>query len=235
LIVLALDALDQNLVKAFNCKNLMQEEYGQTDISEFDQPRTIVLWASFLTGRKMETKIPIKGQWEFQLKREETFIQFFNTPKVIDIPAFSYKQENHKEERRLLKAYFKENATINEYDKLIWRNHEENKKEFLNSLEHHDLLIGYFNLADAIGHLSFGVLTKMKEVYEELENLAEEVEDADDSILIISDHGMKAIGRYGDHTKKGYYSANTKLNLNLPKITDFHKIIKRARNESSKS
>lgn len=234
MIILALDALDQNLVKAFNCKNLMQKEHGQTDISEFSEARTIVLWASFLTGKNMETKIPVKGQWEFQLKREETFLHSFNSPKVIDVPAFSYKQENHKEERRLLKAYFNENATVEEYDKLIWKNHEENKKEFLSSLGKYDLLIGYFNLADAIGHLSFGVLTKMKKVYEELENLAEKVKNSDDFTLIISDHGMKAIGRYGDHTKKGYYSANTRLNLNLPKITDFYKIIERARNESSK-
>ncbi len=235
MIILALDALDQNLVKTFNCKNLMQKEHGETDISEFDQPRTVVLWASFLTGKNMETKIPIKGQWEFQLKREETFLRFFDSPETIDVPALSYKQENHRKERRLMKAYFNENATVEEYDRLIWKNHEENKKEFLNSLGKYDLLMGYFNLADAIGHLSFGIFTKMKKVYEELENLAGELRNSDDFVLIISDHGMKGIGRYGDHTKKGYYSTNTELNLKLPKITDFYKIIKRAGNESSKS
>ena len=31
MIILALDALDLNLVKKFNCRNLMQKEYGQTD------------------------------------------------------------------------------------------------------------------------------------------------------------------------------------------------------------
>ncbi|MDH5690005.1 MAG: hypothetical protein OEY81_01070, partial [Candidatus Bathyarchaeota archaeon] len=132
MLILALDALDQNLVKTFNCNNLMQKEYGQTDITNFKEPRTIVLWASFLTGKNMEAKIPIKGQWEFQLKREETFLRFFRNPKAIDVPAYSYEQENHKKERRLLKAYFNENATIQEYDKLIWKNHQENKTEFLN-------------------------------------------------------------------------------------------------------
>lgn len=229
MLILALDALDQNLVKTFNCSNLMQKEYGQTDITDFKEPRTIVLWASFLTGKNMEAKIPIKGQWEFQLKREETFLRLFRNPKTIDIPAYSYKQENHKEERQLLKAYFNENATIEEYDQLIWKNHEKNKKEFLNSLERHDLLMVYFNLADAIGHLSFGVYTKMKRVYDELENLAGELKNADKFTLIISDHGMKAIGRYGDHTMNGYYSTNRKLNLHLPKITDFHKTIKSAK------
>ena len=229
MIILALDALDQNLVKTFNCKNLMQKEHGQTDITNFKEPRTIVLWASFLTGKNMETKIPIEGQWEFQLKREETFLRFFKNPKTIDVPAYSYKQENHKEERQLLKAYFNENATIEEYDKRIWKNHQENKKEFLNTLGKHDLLMAYFNLADAIGHLSFGVPTKMKKVYEELENLAAKIKNTDGFTLIISDHGMKAIGRYGDHTMNGYYSTNRKLNLHLPKITDFHKTIKSAK------
>jgi len=207
----------------------MQKEHGQTDITNFTEPRTIVLWASFLTGKNMETKIPIKGQWQFQLKTEEPFLCFFKNPKTIDVPAYSYKQENHKQERKLLKAHFNENATIQEYDKLIWKNHQENKTEFLNSLGKHDLLMAYFNLADAIGHLSFGIHTKMKEVYTELENLAAKIENTDDFTLIISDHGMKAIGRYGDHTMNGYYSTNKTLNLELPKITDFHKIIKSAK------
>jgi len=226
LIILALDALDQNLVKTFNCRNLMQKEFGQTDITNFQEPRTIVLWASFLTGKNMELRIPIKGQWEFQLNKEETFLRFFENPETIDVPAYSYKQENHKKERQLLKAHFNENATIQEYDKLIWKNHETNKKQFLNSLGKHDLLMAYFNLADAIGHLSFGIYTKMKKVYTELENLAAKIKNTDDFTLIISDHGMKAIGRYGDHTMNGYYSTNRKLNLKLPKITDFHKLIK---------
>jgi hypothetical protein len=229
MIILALDALDQNLVKTFNCSNLMQKEYGQTDITNFKEPRTIVLWASFMTGKNMEARIPIEGQWKFQVNKEETFLRFFKNPKTIDVPAYSYKQEHHKKERQLLKAYFNENATIEEYDKLIWKNHQENKKEFLNTLGKHGLLMAYFNLADAIGHLSFGIYTKMKKVYTELEDLAGELKNSEHLTLIISDHGMKAIGRYGDHTMNGYYSTNKTLNLHLPKITDFHKTMKSAK------
>lgn len=232
MIILALDALDQNLVETFHCKHLMQKEYGQTDITNFDQPRTIVLWASFLTGKNMETKIPVEGQWKFQLKEPQTFLRFFDSHKTIDLPALSYKQQNHQEERKLLKAYFNDQATVQEYDKLVWKNHRENKEEFLDHLQKHQLLIGYFDLADAIGHLSFGVYTKMREVYTELGNLAQKLDPLDEFTLVISDHGMKAIGRYGDHTKKGYYSSNTTLNLNQPRITDFHKIIENAQNES---
>ncbi len=82
--------------------------------------------------------------------------------------------------------------------------------------------MGYFNLADSIGHLSFGVSEKMRDIYYDLEKLAKEVKGSDDFILVISDHGMKAVGRYGDHTKNGFYSVNRKLGLSLPKITDFY-------------
>ncbi len=232
MIILALDALDLNLVQKFECKNLMQMECGQTDISDFNLARTVVLWASFLTGKDMEARIPIKTQWEFKLDPKETFLKFFNLYKAIDVPAFSFKQ-SHAEERKFLKKYFDDKGAIEEYDAVVWKNHEENKKEFFGSLGKFDLVMGYFNLADAIGHLSFGVPQKMRAVYYELEKLAKDVRDVEDFILVISDHGMKAVGRYGDHTKNGFYSFNRKLTLNLPKITDFYNIMRKAKNESS--
>jgi len=226
MIILALDALDLHLVKKFNCKSLMQKECGQTDISEFKLERTVVLWASFLTGKNMEAEIPVKGQWEFKLKKEETFLKFFNSPKAIDVPAYSLREKNHVEERRLLKAYFDDKASVEEHDRVVWKNHEENKKLLFQSLGKFDLVLSYFDLADAVGHLSFGILSKMKEVYEELENLAKRVKDEDDFTLIISDHGMKAVGRYGDHTRNGFYSLNKTMGLNVPKITDFYQVIR---------
>ena len=236
MIILALDALDLGMVNRFNCRNLMQLEYGQTDISEFELARTVVLWASFLSGKNMEARIPVKTQWEFRLSLEETFFRFFESYIALDVPAFSLKGENHAEERRLLKAYFDDEATVEEYDAVVWRNHEENKKDFFDALGRFDLVMGYFDLADAIGHLSFGIPEKMETVYQELERLAGEVKSStDDFVLVISDHGMKAVGRYGDHSKNGFYSANKRLGLNLPRITDFYNLIRRmaVRDESS--
>ena len=213
----------------------MQLECGQTDISEFELARTVVLWASFLSGRNMEARIPVKTQWEFKLSVKETFFQFFENYVAVDVPAFSLKDKNHAEERRLLKAYFDDEATVEEYDAVVWRNHEENKKDFFKALGKSDLIMGYFDLADAIGHLSFGITEKMETVYEELDKLAGEVKSStDDFLLVVSDHGMKAVGRYGDHTKNGFYSANRRLGLSLPKITDFYDLIKgMAKDESS--
>ncbi len=226
MIILALDALDCQMVEKYNCKNLMQLEYGQTDISEFQLARTVVLWASFLTGKNMEQKIPVKTQWEFRLKPDETFFHFFDTYKAIDVPAFSLKDKNHAEERRLLKAYFDEESTVEDYDIVVWQNHDENRKDLFDSLSRFDLVTGYFDLADAVGHLSFGIPEKMEKAYRELETLAQEaISSSDELVLVVSDHGMKAVGRYGDHTRKGFYSVNRRLGLDVPRITDFHDII----------
>jgi len=207
----------------------MQNEHGQTDISDFNLERTVVLWASFLTGRNMETDIPTKTQWEFKLPTQETFLPFFKTFTSIDVPAYSHKKI-HEEERRLLKAYFNDQATVQEFDAIVWKIHEESKKEFFDSLGKFDLIMGYFNLADSIGHLSFGIQEKMKLIYQELDRMTEEAKSSEDFILVISDHGMKPLGRYGDHTKNGFYSANKKLSLTLPKITDFYNLMRSLRN-----
>lgn len=205
----------------------MQKEHGQTDLSDFNQERTIVLWASFMTGKNMEKQIPLETQWQFKLSPEQTFLRFFKTYKTIDVPAFSYKQQNHAEERRLLKGYFEDETSVEEYDALIWENHEENKKDFFEAVGKFDLVLGYFDLADAIGHLSFGITEKMEKIYRELDTAAEEITHLDDLILTISDHGMKSVGRYGDHSRNGFYSISQELGLDLPKITSFHNLIRR--------
>ena len=226
MIILGLDALDLEQVKKYNCKHLLQKEYGKTDLTEFTQARTVVLWSSFLTGKNMEPQIPLKTQWEFKLKPEQTFLTFFEKYKTIDVPAFSHKP-NHIEERKLLKGYFEDNSTITEYDTLVWKIHKENKKEFFDSLGKFDLVFGYFNLADSIGHLSFGIEEKMSKVYQELDDLAKKVATSNELTLIISDHGMKAVGRYGDHNKNGFYSFNKENELKMPKITKFYDLIRR--------
>jgi len=226
MIILGLDALDFSMIERCRCRNLMQTECGQTSLSGFQLERTVVLWASFLTGKNMESAIPVKTQWEFKLKPEETFFPVFKTYEAIDVPAFSLKEKQHAEERRLLKAYFDGEGTVEEYDAVVWKNHEENKKVFLDALGRFDMVMAYFDLADAIGHLSFGIPEKMDKVYKELEETAQEVKSSSNElVLVISDHGMKPVGRYGDHSRNGFYSANRKLGLNLPRITDFRQII----------
>ena len=48
--ILGLDGLEYELVEKFDMKNLMQEEYGKTDLGDFVKIITPPIWASFLTG-----------------------------------------------------------------------------------------------------------------------------------------------------------------------------------------
>lgn len=223
-IILGFDALDCKCVEKFNCRNLMQKEYGETNISDFEMEKTVVLWASFLTGKNMENVIK-DDLWGFTLKPEETFFKGFESFAALDVPAFTLKQDNHKMERKFLAGFFKGKNSVDDYDEIVWKNHEENKAEFLRLLNEgkKEILMGYFDLADAIGHLSFGDDKKMKRVYKELDELAMLVAKRckGAAILIVSDHGMKAIGAFGDHRKGGFYSLSEKAGLKSPKLTSF--------------
>lgn len=228
IVILGLDGLEYEYVKDFNCKNLMQVSFGKTDISEFSEPKTIVLWSSFLSGKNLEKRVLALGKkfWKFKLKVGETFFKKFEKWKAIDVPGLSYKYKKHQSERKLLKDFFDGRVKIEEYDKLAFKNYRENKKELFEELgKEHEILMCYFALADTIGHLSFGLKTKMKIIYKELDKTAKKVKNECEKLLIISDHGMKAIGRFGDHTKEGFWSFSEKINLNKPKITEFYNLI----------
>lgn len=109
IVIVAIDALELDLVERFACENLMQESHGKTDISEFSQPRTIVLWSSFLTGKNKEKEVLALGNkemWNVKWDREETFLRFFKKPRAIDLPSFSYDLEMHENEREMLKEFF---------------------------------------------------------------------------------------------------------------------------------
>ena len=102
-----------------------------------------------------------------------------------------------------------------------------NKNEFLKSLKkRYEIIMGYFSLVDTIGHLSFGIKPKMKIIYEELDNLVKLTKGRiKGKIIILSDHGMKAVGRFGDHANYGYWSCNLKCKVKKPKLTRLFDIL----------
>jgi len=231
IVILGLDGLEYDYVVEFNCKNLMQESFGKTDISEFSEPRTVVIWSSFLAGKNLEERILKMGKnfWKFQLDPSETFFSKFKKWKAIDVPGFTYKYENHKREREALKAYFEDKISVEEHDAIAFENHRENKEELFEALKKdYEIVMGYFALADTIGHLSFGVKPKMKLIYKELDDIAKKVRKKVDKVLIVSDHGMKAIGRYGDHSNYGFWSFSEKVEFCVIKTTEaFKKLLER--------
>jgi hypothetical protein len=232
--VFAIDALEFKLVEKFDAKNLKQKYYGKTNISEFSEPRTMVLWSSFMTGENREKEILAKGDkemWNTKWPTKETFFSNFDKPKIIDLPGFNFNTKQHNKQRKLLAEFFtkedddEKEEIRQEYNQEAFNHHREIKKEFIKALrKDHDFLLGYFGLADLIGHLNFGNQALMKMIYRDLEEIEIEIEKRGDKIIVLSDHGMKAQGIFGDHSEYGFWSTNFK-DLKTPKITDFAKII----------
>lgn len=232
IVVFAIDALEYNLVEKFDCVHLKQKFYGKTDISEFSEPRTMVLWSSFMTGKNMEKEILKKGDkemWNTRIPKEDTFFSRFEDPEIIDLPGFSYDLAQHERERELLKAFFdtsgkeEKNAVRKEYNDHAFEHHRKIKEEFKDALgQDHDFVLGYFSVADVVGHLNFGNNLLMKMIYKDLDDIAKEI---DDTMIVLSDHGMEAIGSFGDHSSYGFWSTDFK-DLGTPKIRDFSELIK---------
>lgn len=228
IVILGIDGLEHSYVERFGCKNLMQESYGRTDLSEFEQPRTVVIWSSFLAGKNLEKRI-LAGRdlWGFRLRPEETFFSHFKTHKAIDVPGYNHDAEQHGKERRALKAFFDRKMSLEEYDRMALEWHRKVKEEFFKALAgDYEIVMAYFNAADIIGHLSFGVEPKMRLIYQEFDDIADKTsKTVDGKLLIISDHGMKAVGRFGDHSEHGFWSLNMDWPAGTPKPTEFRAII----------
>lgn len=237
IVVFAIDALEYNLVEEFRCENLKQKFSGKTDISEFSQPRTMVLWSSFITGKNREKDVLADGNREMWGKKwdiKETFFSNFKNPFVIDLPGFSYDTKVHGESRRLLKEFFeteddeKKEKIRQQYNRNAFEHHKKVKDEFLNAVKggKHDFVLGYFSIADVIGHLNFGNRTMMKMIYRELDDIAKDIKSKCEKLFITSDHGMSAIGQFGDHSNYGFWSANFEVKFKNPRITEMAKCLK---------
>jgi hypothetical protein len=231
IVILAIDALEYNLVERFNCAHLKQNYYGKTDISEFSEPRTMVLWSSFMTGKNLEAEILEKGDkemWNTHVDHARTFFSRITRPAVIDLPGYNYDLKEHERERDLLKQYFdagnpdEKEQVKKEYNDRAFEFHRKMKNEFISAIgQDHDLVLGYFSIADVIGHLNFSNTTLMRMIYKDLDDIAGAIPA---QYLVLSDHGMEPLGSFGDHSRYGFWSSSDQ-DLGLPKITDFPKIV----------
>lgn len=231
IVVMAIDALEYSLVQRFNCANLKQKYYGKTDISEFSEPRTMILWTSFMAGRNMEQEVlsmGTKAMWSFKMDIQDTFFREFENPAVIDLPGFCYNNEQHSRERELLRQFFEtndkgeKNAIKKEYNDHAFEHHRSIKELFNIALNgDHDFVLAYFSIADVIGHLNFGNKTMMMMIYRDLNEIAGRVKNP---FIVLSDHGMREVGIFGDHSNYGFWSYKFR-DLKTPKITEFSNLI----------
>jgi hypothetical protein len=231
MVVFAIDALEYTLVERFNCSHLLQMYHGKTNIAEFSEPRTMVLWTSFMTGMNAESRVMALGDremWNLSLDIGETFFKSYRNPAVIDLPGFSYDLEQHARERGLLRQYFEtenleeKDRIREEYNRLAFQHHRRIKAAFGKALaEGHDFVLGYFSIADVLGHLNFGNTVLMNMIYQDLDEIAGGVKE---TMIVLSDHGMVRMGIFGDHSGYGFWSTRDR-DLGTPKITDFCNIL----------
>ncbi|UCB60399.1 MAG: alkaline phosphatase family protein [Candidatus Bathyarchaeota archaeon] len=267
--ILGLDGLEYELVKKFNMKNLMQKEYGITDLGDFDEIITPPIWASFLTGLPSEKHgIQEMYKWESNLlqklsdtsvgmkwlkritkssklkhlgfrktyplirdKGVKTIFDYISRSFAINVPTYNRHLDRYLADLR--RASLKNPRAFGErFEKCVYDKFFAEKNEFMKVFLEKDwtLLMGYTLMPDYLGHNYRGNLTKMWEAYAILDDFVGDVRSSaqdDVRILLISDHGMKLLGKtiYGDHSDYGFYSTSKVLGLNQPKITDFFDII----------
>ena len=221
-------------------------------------PYTPIIWASFITGKKpsehgvkelwtygklldklrhMPPLKWIKGKRRFLSKlglkprvvgREKlncpTLFDVINPSIAVNVPSYNESTYLH---RRLSEAFYR---GLKEYEKEIWRVHEERKKATYEALKNSDwkLFMTYFDLADLLGHLHFIKRPlKLLKAYLELNKLAAELQrmiPKNTVFLIISDHGMKSSGDgvTGNHSKRAFWSLNIDENWEPRDFTDFY-------------
>ena len=160
----------------------------------------------------------------------KTIFDLTKKPIPLFIPGYNEPTEPHY---RLKKAFEK---GLEEYIKTIWQIHYWRKWEFFNILDKEwwDLFMCWFDLADLLGHI-FIAKNRMElyKGYVELDKIAMNVKDSIDKntlLLILSDHGMKAMpDGTGDHSFHGFWSINKNLEwFNPKKATDFYNLIKKS-------
>ena len=274
--ILALDALEYDLVEEFNLENIKQREYGKIDVRMFKDLATPIIWASFISGlppekhglniraiphwhssvidklRQLSIKIGldrIKGKGrileligfehrpfyeemitEFKYRKIETLFDIIPNAKALSVPP--YQKWIAPETQLFLRQAIDNEAERTPFEEHVLQIFRRKREKCLKTIEERDwnLSMTHFMFTDLLGHLFCGNLTKMFGVYIKAERLVEEVKKfigAETLLLIVSDHGMKPIGKgtFGEHSDHGFYSSNIPLNLEKPKMTDFFPLI----------
>jgi len=274
LVILGIDGLEYGFVERYNLSNIMQEDYGKTDLSDFDIIVTPPIWASFLTGRiykdimypfkesirrnkspwwrafkaiynkiplvsrKFALKLltnPMRSTLDYLKRKDvETILEEFNS-WFLTIPSYNDVHDPYASHllregiKELTKKGRFENKSI-EFESYIFKNFSIRKERLLASLnDNYKLWFFYTDLLDALSHLFISDRIRMMKYYSEIDQLIAEVYKRVSNssvIFVVSDHGMRRVGRIGDHSDHGFWSVNKRLgNISRnPKPTEFYNL-----------
>jgi len=238
-LILALDALEIELVDKFDCRWIQQAEYGKVDlspVSRYTSINTQEVFACFLTGREF-AQIGGRRFMEKGILPPEipTIFEMDVCCLEIEVPTFRKSLGNrHKLLRSWIEKVLKGSLEHEVYDELVWRYTQAIERELFDLIDLHkglwdwNLIMAYFPTLDLIGHVFHDDITTQAEYYLRMDAMVEKIKRILDEelhgkhvMLIMSDHGMKK----GLHTSYGFYSLNLPLGLKNPKITDFYELI----------
>lgn len=282
--VLAIDALEHDLVEKFRLNNLKQTEYGKIDVSGFRSYHpssllcTPLIWASFISGVMpdkhkvsdyyrwnsnflqrmskvskelgltkivgklgflsfLDAKIRPFGHTDWRKTGLRTIFDYASNPIALGVPTYSYDEQIMRN-KKLIKYVLEKRITEKEFEKIVMKTYQERCRIAFSLLDQDwDLFMLYIHgISDLFGHLFFGDTKRMLKAYLELNYLAGRIKKRIKGgvlFLIVSDHGMVNLGtfgkhkskKYGEHSNHGFYSINTRLDLQNPMITNFFGVI----------
>jgi hypothetical protein len=86
--------------------------------------------------------------------------------------------------------------------------------EVLQKKGEYSLIFFYDNWLDIAGHIELGRKLKIMNKYLEVNSIVGKVKErlnieGEDVLYVVSDHGMKLLGRRGDHSDYGFFSSST--------------------------
>jgi len=137
----------------------------------------------------------------------------------------------HEERMEIIKrALAGDESMIPFYDKGIIEEYEGRKGKLLSFLEsdnQSELVFFYTNYLDALGHLHFADSVKRMHYYFELNDLCAKVKekmDDNNTLYVVSDHGMIEEDGYGSHSNHGFFSSSDGNLIDKP--TDLYHLLK---------
>lgn len=156
------------------------------------------------------------------LKRKglSTIFDYASKPIVVDVPSYNESPDTRSRYSGAM------DRGIEAYENEIWRVHKERVGRIMDALDAEwDLFMAWIDIADQMGHISFGNKLKMLKTYTRLDTLAQRIwQNLPNGtlFLIVSDHGMQlSINGYPEHSKRAFYSFNMDVEWRPQSILDY--------------
>jgi hypothetical protein len=208
---------------------LADEIVNTLSIQRKDWIKEKILRPIGLRARGRAKFIGVKEAWKteeeyYRKMKLGTIFDFSKNPIVVAMPAF--KRYSNVRARETAESLIKGRITREEFaQQEIDFFDKEINEAFILSQKNWDLFVFYTKIIDYVGHFLAWDKRTMWHLYERADKFVEEFTKKvgrNTFILVISDHGMKRTGMHSDHA---FYSTNSLLSLEKPKITDFYRII----------